>query len=288
MIRLTTALIVSLLASCWADTGFACGSDSDCNVEGGSYRVHLPPAFSGNRPGAIVYFHGYQQTARDAMEDKDLIAVSDRLGVALVAPNGEGKTWSFPSSPFHLRDDFAFVHQVIDDVVRRFSIDRRRMIGAGFSQGASMTWYLACREPRLFAAFASVSGDFWRPVPRRCADPVPMLLHLHGTSDKTFPMEGREISPGIHQATVGGSFAVLGKSAPLLPSLNWRLETGGGTTVNLACERIAPQEDSAFLEFCRHPGGHVFFAGWVEHAWLEADRAGRFNAAGGAIDHSGR
>lgn len=161
MRRLCAGLIVLLASLPWR-ASFGCGATSDCLVTEGSYRIRLPTNASGRQLGAVIYFHGWQQAAEDVMSDASLAATAERLGIALVALNGEQKTWSFPSSPTHHRDDFEYVHAVVDDLVEHFPIDRKRLLGAGFSQGASMMWYLACREPRLFAAFAPMSGAFWR------------------------------------------------------------------------------------------------------------------------------
>lgn len=264
MVRVITVLM-SLLAFFPVRASLACGVASDCLVSEGSYRIMLPSNPSGRSLGAVVYLHGWQQSAEDVMNEKSLVATAQRLGVALVAPNGEGKTWSFPSAPFHYRDDFAFIQTVIDDIVRRYSIDRKHLLGAGFSQGASMIWYLACQQPRLFAAFAPVSGAFWLPAPNQCTAPLPVLLHLHGLADTTVPMEGREIAPGIRQDGVRESFAILGDSATLRPSAAVHLNSTIG--VHLTCQRSDRQPDGGMVELCLHHGGHLFMTGWIEHAW---------------------
>lgn len=270
----TVSILLVMLVFFSSRIALACGADSDCRVIDGSYRVRLPPSPAERPFGAILFFHGWQQTAEDVMNDQALAAVAARLGVALVALNGEQKTWSFPSSPHHYRDDFKYVHTVLEDIGERFPIDRSRIIGAGFSQGASMLWYLACRQPRLFAAFAPVSGAFWRPAPRTCTAPLPVLLHLHGVADATVPLKGREDAPGVRQDSVRDSFGILGPSAPLqkLP----RVRSGFIGETPLTCERSARRRDGGLLELCLHAGGHQFIAAWIEHAWhLSAERRSR-------------
>jgi len=264
MRRLFVSLIVVLAWLPWK-ASFGCGPTSDCFVPGGSYRIRLPTKHIGRHLGAVVYFHGWQQSAEDVMNDVALTATAKRLGIVLVALNGEQKTWSFPSSPSHHRDDFEYVTAVVDDIVRRFPIDRKRLLGAGFSQGASMIWYLACQQPRLFAVFAPMSGAFWLPAPDRCAAPLPVLLHLHGLADRTVPMEGREVAPGIRQDSVRESFAILGRSQALQASAPVHLKAA--KELRLACERSARQPGGGFLELCLHSGGHSSIAGWVEYAW---------------------
>lgn len=270
----TIAILLAMVLFLSSRTAHACGTDSDCRVVNGSYRVRLPATPSERPFGATVFFHGWQQSAEDVMNDQALTAVAERLGVALVALDGEQKTWSFPSSPHYYRDDFNYVYTVREDIGVRFPIDRTRLLGAGFSQGASMLWYLACRQPRLFTAFAPVSGAFWRPAPRTCAAPLPVLLHLHGVADTTVPLKGREVAPGIRQDSVRDSFAVLGPSAPLnvLPRVAANFISGAPLT----CERSAQRPDGGLLELCLHAGGHEFIATWIEHAWhLAADRRSR-------------
>ena len=92
---------------------------------------------------------------------------------------------------------------MLDDAVARFDIDRKRVLVSGFSIGASLTWYLACRQPDLGAAFAPVAGNFWRPHPAKCEGPVD-LLHTHGWQDNVFPLEGRQLGPHAHGNTFDG------------------------------------------------------------------------------------
>ncbi len=143
-----------------------CPAEGGCSVAGGSYRILIPPGGRpGQRYGAIVYFHGYQGSAAETIADDALAGVARRLGVALIAPEGLGRSWSFPGSPSRRRDEFAFVGQVLDDATRRFPVDPQRLMASGFSQGGSMVWYLACRMPARFAAFAPIAGAFWEPLP---------------------------------------------------------------------------------------------------------------------------
>lgn len=244
----------------------ACPADTGCRVASGSYRIVLPPqAPAGRKVGAILYFHGYQGSAEEVIADAELVAVAGRLGVALIAPDGAGRSWSFPGSPARHRDEFAFVGQVLDDVAARFPIDSARILASGFSQGGSMAWYLACRMPRRFAAFAPIAGAFWEPLPESCDGPRPPLIHVHGTSDTTVPLAGRTLRQGSRQGDVFKSLAVFApggctagwaeavRTAPAPEGLICRVATGCGSL--------------ARLELCLHGGGHVADAAWVERAW---------------------
>lgn len=262
-----------------AQPGSACPADRGCSVTSGSYRIIVPPQAAAGRPvGAILYFHGYQGSAEEVIADPVFAAVARRLGVALVAPDGAGHSWSFPGSPAKQRDEFAFVGQVLDDVVARFPIDPRRILASGFSQGGSMVWSLACRTPRRFAAFAPIAGAFWEPLPASCESPRPPLIHVHGTSDMTVPLAGRTLRSGARQGDVFRSFAII---APGGCTAGWagstRAASGAG---ELACRVASGCGGPSRLELCLHPGGHDVVAAWVERAWRLTMPAGSPVAAG--------
>lgn len=268
MTRLASLVLIAwalLAASAW-QPAFACGATSDCVVEGGSYRIRMPKVAKAGAGGvpAILFFHGWQGTPAEAMADTALAAVGERLGVAVIAPEGRGKTWSYPGSPGQLRDEFAFVDAVLRDVAPRFGLDAKRLLASGFSQGGSMVWWLACRMPARFAVFAPVAGAFWEPLPPKCASPMPTLLHLHGTSDTTVPMSGRWIGSQWKQGDVRKSFAILGGQCPPLKP---EPAVAGDT---LVCEQTGPCGESRALELCMHKGGHDFDPAWVERAWTHA------------------
>lgn len=259
--------------------GDSCPKDAGCAVATGSYRIVLPPQADRERPlGAIMYFHGYQGSAEETIADPGLLAVARRLGVALIAPDGAGHTWSYPGSPARNRDEFAFVGQVLDDVSARFPVDPRRFLASGFSQGGSMVWYLACRMPARFSAFAPIAGAFWEPLPERCDGPRPPLIHVHGTSDMTVPLAGRVLRSGARQGDVFRSFATL---APGGCTAAW---AEAARTVSqskeLACRIASGCGDSARLELCFHAGGHWADPAWVERAWRLTMPAGPPIAAG--------
>ncbi len=195
-----------------ADPVEACPGEQGCQVEGGHYRLVLPDAAPAAPLPALMYFHGWQGSAEETAADPGLRALATRLGIALIAPDGAGRTWSYPGSPGRHRDEFAFVGRVLDDVAARFPVDSRRIMASGFSQGGSMVWYLACRTPERLRAFAPVAGAFWEPLPASCTGPRPALVHTHGTADGTVPLAGRALRSGFRQGDVfrslgdGGGF----------------------------------------------------------------------------------
>jgi len=182
----------------------ACGSQADpCKVALGDYHAALPTVAKkpGEKRPAVLFFHGAGGRGDAVLADDFFLRSFVENGYVVLGPNGQimqgsryGSGWSFlPDGP-QQRDERAFAQQVLDDAAARFDIDRNRILVSGMSIGASLTWYLACRQPDLGAAYAPLAGNFWRPHPAKCAGPVDML-HTHGWRDSVFPLEGRQLGP---------------------------------------------------------------------------------------------
>ena len=166
-----------------------------------------------------------------------------------------------------MRDELAFVEQVLADAEGRFHIDRARVLLTGFSVGGSLVWYLACQAPGEFAAYAPVAGGFWEPPPTHCAGPV-KLLHTHGWRDETVPLEGRQLRPGLAQSDIFAGLKI------------WRAVNGCAgerpdrLTVDGPFWRRAWTRCTAgsALELILHPGVHEVPDAWPTLAldWFEA------------------
>eukprot|EP00873_Tetraselmis_striata_P026141 jgi/Tetstr1/446405/TSEL_033947.t1 len=248
-----------------AETG--CGIETPCRIETGEYRIRFPADWDGKTPlGTIVFLHGWRGTAAGEMRNAAWAQLADRLNVAFVAPQGAGKTWSYPGAPRDLRDDFAFFDALIKDLTTRFPLRADRMMATGFSMGGSMVWNLACYRGGLFAGFAPIAGAFWDPIPKDCPSPAPVLFHVHGTADRTVPLEGRPIGERWRQSDVADSLAVWQAQAGLPQVFPASAPDSG-----LTCQRQqAPARSgpaAPLLEVCLHSGGHSVRAEWVERAW---------------------
>lgn len=251
-----------LIAPVRAEPVEVCPGEQGCQVEGGHYRLILPDAASPKVPfAALMYFHGWQGSAEETVADAGLRALATRLGIALIAPDGAGRTWSYPGSPGRHRDEFAFIGRVLDDVAARFPVDPSRVMASGFSQGGSMVWYLACRMPERFRAFAPVAGAFWEPLPASCAGPRPALVHTHGTADGTVPLAGRALRNGYRQGDVFRSLAILDPQARAVTVADVATVPDALSCLPLGAAGAPP------LELCLHTGGHVVDPAWIERAW---------------------
>ena len=273
--RHALAFVLAIFAAPASGQAFACGAETACVVEGGEYFVRLPDGWNGKSPlGAVVFFHGYSSSAEDVMAFEGLSRGLADAGVMLVAPQGSKdargtRTWAFPGGSTLERDDFAYVGRVLDDVERRWPVDRKRLLASGFSVGGSMVWFIACRMPERFAAFAPVAGAFWAPEPDDCPGGPVSLRHTHGLADKTVPMAGRPLRNGRRQGDVLRGMA-LWRRIDGCPEEPARVESSGG----LVCRTWPAAYCSSHRELvlCLHQGEHEIDPKWVLDGvrWLDA------------------
>ncbi len=251
--------------------------DGACKIALGEYHIARPAGAEGALP-AVMFLHGYGGNGGQTLKNTGMVNAILARGYGVIAPSGrdelgnEGRDWSFHPDFHEARDETVFLRAVLEDAAANHGIDRDRILLAGFSIGGSMVAYAACEDPTLAAAYAPVAGNFWRPYPQTCAGPV-RLLHTHGWSDSTMPLEGRILGAGDGAATQvrqGDVFA----SMEL-----WRATNG---CTKMAADRFAMQGEfwhrswrrctpGSALEFALWPGSHAVPRGWADMAldWFE-------------------
>jgi polyhydroxybutyrate depolymerase len=252
------AVVMALLAITASAPAMAAEPDVH-SVANGTYRAAEPSGWDGrSRLPLLLYLHGYGQNSAYVLGDQPLVAAATGSGALLVVPDGLAESWAHVGSPSQGRDDIRFLRDVVADVRKHWPIDERRIVAAGFSQGASMVWDLACHASEGFAAFLPVSGDFWLPYPERCESGPVNLRHIHGMSDNTVPMGGRTIRGRFTQGDIGKSMAILQQTDACRSEAD-RIEAVG----ELKCWTWSSCGSGRQLELCLHGDGHIMNAQWL-------------------------
>ena len=277
MTRWVLGLALAVMTALWTTMALADCADraGPCRVAKGTYHLLLPKAATGPVP-AVMLLHGYGGEGAGMIGNSGLVNVILGRGYAVIAPDGQsrptgrGRTWDFHPDRPSTRDEAAFLSAVADHAAATYGVHRPGILLAGFSIGGSMTTYVACQTPAAFAAYAPIAGSFWRPHPAACAGPV-RLLHTHGTGDRTVPLTGREIMPGLVQGNVIEAMDLLRQtnrcaSDPAAPALR------DGPFTTQVWPGCTPGSD---LRFVLHAGGHSIPKGWALMAldWFEAGGA---------------
>jgi len=77
---------------------------------------------------------------------------------------------------------------LVDEAVKLYNVDARRVYVTGFSLGGRGTWSLAIDHPEVFAAIAPVAGSYGHPERISKIRDVPVWV-FHGDSDRLLPID---------------------------------------------------------------------------------------------------
>lgn len=266
---LLTCLTLCFL--CLPTAVFACGPSSNCSIDDGRfYRIRMPAGHDGKAPvGAIVFAHSLGATASGTMRNPALKAMANRLGIALIAAKSVADDWNIKNSPANRSarnsNEFKYFDDVIRHATKRFAIDPKKIVLAGASVGGTMTWTMACQRGDRFAGFIPVAGTYWLRPPKSCSSRSTNIIHIHGTSDRTVPLEGRRVGTSRHSniRELHAAYAKIGRYR----------KTSTSKPIDLTCTH-SENDLSKILDLCLHSGGHSFHARHIEFAWKRFQKLG--------------
>jgi predicted peptidase len=159
------------------------------NVEGREllYAIALPDGFKAGeaRPLVLALHPGGERTRYYGRAYAALVvrpAVSD-LHAIIVAPDCPTQAWTDPAA------DRA-VMALLEQVMKEYTVDRRRVLVTGFSMGGRGTWFMASHHADLFTAaipMAASAGD--EPADRLATMPTYII---HSRQDQVVPFAPAE------------------------------------------------------------------------------------------------
>lgn len=165
-------------------------------------RLLLPPAHDESTPlPLVVLLHGYSVNAMV----QDLYFGTSRLardrGFYLVLADGTqdasgnrfwnaGACCDFGGMEI---DDVGYLTSLLDDAEAAVPVDTSRVYFVGHSNGAFMSYRMACEIPERITAIAPLAGN--EAEMSGCMPSAPVsVLHMHGTMDETISYEGGTVS----------------------------------------------------------------------------------------------
>ncbi len=157
-----------------------CIGDVACQLGDRSYHVLPPDGWDGQSElPVLLHYHGWGRQGPVPVNHKHIGGATRSAGVLLIAPNGLGKSWDFwrPGSR-----DTDFTKAVIDDVAKKYPIDRSRLFISGYSWGSSMAWRFSCEAGDQVTVLLGISGTFYDQSEKCETGPVE-IRHVHGLKD---------------------------------------------------------------------------------------------------------
>ncbi len=175
-----------------------------------TYLLHIPPGYDAAHPTPLVLaFHGIGLNAEEMARISGLNKEADHTGFIVVYPNGTGekKSWNggrcCGEAARNRVDDVGFVRALIDELASFLAVDPKRIYATGFSNGAILTYRLACELSDRIAAIGPVAATQVREDQATCRPErsVP-VIHFHGTADRLNPYNGGTTSTGLEFVAV--------------------------------------------------------------------------------------
>jgi predicted esterase len=149
-----------------------------------------PPARE-PEPGWLIGFHGYRQAADEFLEWLRLVPGSEAWRVVSVQAlhpfyrrsDEIVASWMTRLDREHaIADNIAYVDAVIDDLEKSHG-PPRRLVFAGFSQGAAMAYRAGVLGRRQASAIVAAGGDVPPELANSTDRPWPPILACTGTRD---------------------------------------------------------------------------------------------------------
>jgi polyhydroxybutyrate depolymerase len=201
-----TRLILFLLLATIASFVNAKGSATDLasgqyDIQSGaltrSYLLHVPKQLTHPAPLVIV-MHGYTGSADSIMSYSGMNEVADEEGFVVVYPQGtvdqQGNAFFNVGYEFHADasvDDLQFIRDLVAHLQDELTLNPDKVFAAGMSNGADMSYLLACQASDIFRAVAPIAGVMMKETFDTCSPSRPLpLFEVHGTNDEVSLFNG--------------------------------------------------------------------------------------------------
>lgn len=158
-----------------------------------SYLFFLPSHYTpAQKTPLLLVLHGGGGFAENMSRmTPELTAYADEKNVIVVYPSGTGPlpdrllTWNAGaccgSALDNNIDDAGFIRTLITQLQGQYNIDSRRIMAAGFSNGAMMSFRLGCELSDVLSGIGPVSGAL--DITCKPKEPVSVLM-FNGTADQ--------------------------------------------------------------------------------------------------------
>ncbi len=169
-------------------SGFVDGTSVHTISVGGhdrTYRLYKPKELPASAR-LVVMLHGGFGSGAQAEKSYGWDELADSAKFVVAYPNGLNRAWNVDGGGCCGRpakegvDDVGFITAAVADIERNLGIDTSHVFATGMSNGAIMSYTLAC-ETNVFAAIGPVAGTQLN----QCRSPHPAsVMHIHGTADR--------------------------------------------------------------------------------------------------------
>jgi polyhydroxybutyrate depolymerase len=185
-----------------------------------TFLIHIPSFYS--KPGKLpllIALHGRGGNSESMIliTRNGFNKLSDKDRFIVVYPDGIEQNWNDGRSDEEADDrahrenidDVGFISALIDSMIKDYNIDKSRVYVTGISNGAIMSYRLACELSGKITAIAPVDGNIPLMLSNECSPDEPVsVLAINNVKDPLVPFEGGEIFGHFHSVKLGKVLSV--------------------------------------------------------------------------------
>jgi predicted peptidase len=153
-----------------------------------NYLLYLPQDYGkdkATRWPLVLFLHGAGERGDDLEKVKvhgppKMVAQGKQFPFILVSPQCPEVSWWIKET-----EELA---ALLDEIEKKYSVDKSRIYLTGLSMGGYGTWSLAAKQPKRFAAIAPICG-MGDPKTAPLIKDIPMWV-FHGDKDDAVPFAG--------------------------------------------------------------------------------------------------
>jgi polyhydroxybutyrate depolymerase len=185
-----------------------------------TFHIHIPSSYDKSVPlSLVIALHGRGGNGESMIlvTRKGFDKLSEKEGFIMVYPDGIELNWNDGRMDEEANDrahrenidDVGFISALIDSMINNYNIDPKRVYITGISNGAIMSYRLACELSHKITAIAPVDGNIPLLLLAECSPTNPVsVLAINNVNDPLVPFEGGEISGHFHRVKLGKVLSV--------------------------------------------------------------------------------
>lgn len=164
------------------------------------YLLYVPDSYQAEIPTPLLFaLHGGGGTSQNMIRltENRFNILADEQGYIVVYPQGLGNHWNDGRTDLGRHsdtDDIGFFSALIDKLSLQYNIDPKRIFSTGISNGALMSYRLACELSDKITGVAPVAGNLSAELAASCqaSHAINMMIIL-GADDPQMPYEGGQV-----------------------------------------------------------------------------------------------
>jgi len=233
------------------------------------YFVHIPEGYNSEELFPLVFvLHGGGGNAERIGKFTGFTQLSDKEKFIVVYPLGYDKHWNDGRTDVKSKahqeniNDILFFDEMISALTLLFKIDIKRIYVTGISNGAMMSFRIACELSDKITAIAAVAGSIPEDIIGNCSPAAQVsVLVINGVEDELVPFDGGQVK--VFNKTRGKVIPtletiekwVLHNKCPVKPTAMFEIDTDKNDGTKILVQEYENKDTGVAVVLYRVEGG---------------------------------